>query len=118
MNIIIGGDGRTRVNFGNIGAQVQFMDTIKYFLRLNFFLGKIASTLDDVEKVQVEKLTLQFLNQQSYFSRTWKMLNDQQKRKVLDIIVSGKGVVPYEKINSIDSINIKPENGRFLSKDE
>ena len=46
------------------------------------------------------------------------MLNDQQKRKVLDIIVSGKGVVPYEKINSIDSINIKPENGRFLSKDE
>ena len=42
------------------------------------------------------------------------MLNDQQKRKVLDIIVSGKGVIPYEKVNSIDSLNIKPENGIFF----
>ena len=46
------------------------------------------------------------------------MLNDQQKIKVLDIIVSGKGVIPYEKINSIDSLNIKPENGILFSKDE
>ena len=46
------------------------------------------------------------------------MLNDQQKRKILDIIVSGKGVIPFEKNNSIDSVNIKPENGIFCSKDE
>ena len=46
------------------------------------------------------------------------MLNDQQRRKVLDLIVGGKGVIPYEKINSIDSLNIKPENGIFFSKDE
>ena len=46
------------------------------------------------------------------------MFNDQQKRNVLDIIVSGKGVIPYENINSINSLNIKPENGIFFSKDE
>ena len=46
------------------------------------------------------------------------MLNNQQKTKVLDIIVSGKGVFPYEKINSIDNLNTKPENGIFFSKDE
>ena len=46
------------------------------------------------------------------------MLNDQQKRKVLDIIVSGKGIIPYEKNNFIDSLNIKPKNGIFFSKDE
>ena len=46
------------------------------------------------------------------------MLNDQQKRKVLDIIVSWKGVIPYRKTNSIDSSNIKPENEIFVSKDE
>ena len=86
---------------------------MKYFL---ISLGELAGTLDDVEKVRVEKLTLQLLNQHSYFSRTWKMLNDQQKRKVLDIFVSGKGVIPYEKINSIDSLNIKPENEIFFSK--
>ena len=46
------------------------------------------------------------------------MLNDHQKRKVSDIIVSGKVVIPYEKINSIDSLNTKPKNGIFFSKDE
>ena len=46
------------------------------------------------------------------------MLNDQQNRKVLDMIVRGKGVIPYEKISSIDSLNIKPENGILFSKDE
>ena len=46
------------------------------------------------------------------------MLNDQQMRKVLDIIISGEGVVPYEKISYIDSLNIKAENGILFSKDE
>ena len=82
---------------------------MKYFLTS---LGQLASTLDEVEKAQVETLTLQFLNQHSYFSRTWIMLNKSQKRKLLVIIVSGKGVIPYEKIISIDSLNSKPENGK------
>ena len=43
------------------------------------------------------------------------MLNDQQKRKVLDIIVSGKGLIPHEKINFIGSLSMKPENGVFFS---
>ena len=77
-------------------------------------LGQLASTLGKFEKAQVEKLTLQFLNQHSYFSRTWRMLNQPQKRKILDIIVSRKDVILYEKINSIDSLNIKPENGIFF----
>ena len=46
------------------------------------------------------------------------MLNDQQKRKVLDIVVSGKGVIPQEKINFIGSLSMKPENGAFFSKDD
>ena len=111
----ISGSELTNIKFADIGSQVKFIDTMKYFLTS---LGKLASTLEDVEKAQVQKLTLRFLNQHSCYSRTWKMLNDQQKRKVLDIIVSGKGVIPYEKINSIDSLNIKPENGIFFSKDE
>ena len=36
------------------------------------------------------------------------------KRAVLDIIVSGKGVITYEKINSINILNLKPENGIFF----
>ena len=33
-------------------------------------LGKLASTLDDVEKTRVKKLTLQFCNEHSSFSGT------------------------------------------------
>ena len=62
-----GGTGLTNVNLKSVGAQVKFINTMKYFLTS---LGQLASTLDEIEKMQVEKLTFQFLNQHSYFSRT------------------------------------------------
>ena len=58
-HINIDRDGLTSVNFANIRSQVKFIDTMKYFL---VRLGKLASTLDDVEKNRVEKQTLYFLN--------------------------------------------------------
>ena len=36
-------------------------------------LGKLASTLTDIEKNGVEVLTKQFLMQHRYFSKTWLM---------------------------------------------
>ena len=44
------------------------------------------------------------------------LLNFREKRKVLDIIVSGKGVILYEKIVLIDSLNSKPENAFFSQR--
>ena len=55
------------VNFENIRSQIELTDRIKYFLTN---LGKLASTLDDVEKTRVKKLTLQFCNEHSSFSGT------------------------------------------------
>ena len=69
---------------------MKFIDTMKYYLTS---LGKLASTIDEIEKTNVEKLVIQFLNQHSYFSRIWKMFNSTKQKKVLDIIVSGKGVI-------------------------
>ena len=86
---------------------------MKYFLTS---LGQLAGTLDEIEKMRVGKLILQFLNQHSYFTRTWKMLSDSQNRQVLNIIINGKGVIPYEKINSIDSLSLKRENGIFFKR--
>ena len=65
---------------------------MKYYL---LSLGSRDSTLGDVEKMRVKKLTLQFLNQHDFFLRIWPLLDFSQKRKVLDIIVSGKRVIPY-----------------------
>ena len=109
-DINIGGGGLGNINFASLGSQLKFIDTMKYYLSS---LGSLPSTLNDVEKMHVEKLTLQFLNQHDYFSQTRPLLDFSQKRKVLDSIVRGKGVIPYEKIVSIDSLNIKPENGIF-----
>ena len=110
-DVNIGGTGLVNINFASISTQVIFIDTMKCFLNS---LGQIARTLDEVEKAQVEKLILQFLNRHSYFLQTWRILNELQKRQVLNIIVSAKGVIPYEKINSIDSLSLKPENGVFI----
>ena len=109
-DINIGGGGLGNINFASLGSQLKFIDTMKYYLSS---LGSLPSTLNDVEKMHVKKLTLQFLNQRDYFSQTRPLLDFSQKRKVLDSIVRGKGVIPYEKIVSIDSLRIKPENGIF-----
>ena len=88
---------------------------MKYFLTS---LGQLASTMDEIEKTKVEKLTLQFLNHYEYFWQTWQLLSESEKKQVLDIIASGKGVIPYEKIKSIHCLNLRPENGVFFSMDE
>lgn len=77
-------------------------------------LGKFASIIDEIEKKNVEKLVIQFLNQHGYFSRISKILNPTKQKKVIDIIVCGKGVIPCKKINSIESLNIKQEKRFFL----
>ena len=111
-DINIGGTGLTNINFASIG-QVKFIDTMKYFLSS---LGKLAETLDPTEKEHVEKRTVQFLRTHDYFSKVWRELSLNQKSRVLEIIVSGKGVIPYEKFYSIDSLQITPEDGIFFRK--
>ena len=68
--------GLTNINFASIGPQVKFIGMMKYFLTS---LGQLAGTLNEIEKMRVEKLTVQFFNQHSYFSRMRKMLSDLQK---------------------------------------
>ena len=45
---------------------------MKYYL---LSLGSLASTpFDEVEKMHLKKLTLQFLNQLDYFLQIWQLL--------------------------------------------
>ena len=112
-DINIGGTGLTNINFGSI-SEMKLIDTMKYFLTS---LGKLATTLDPTEKKRVEKLTIQFLTTHDYFSTVWGDLTQEQKNLVLEIIINGKGVIPYEKIEPIDSLRITPEDGIFLVED-
>ena len=85
----IGGSGLTNINFASFGSQVKFIDTMKYYLSS---LGSPDSTLDDLEKMCVQKLAFQFLNQHHYFSQIWSLFDFTQKRKVLGVTL---GVIPY-----------------------
>ena len=82
-------------------------------------LSQLSETATDEEKYKIQKLTIQFLTTHDYFSVVWEKLTYEQRKKVVEIISSGKGVIPYEKIETINSLStVKPENGIFFSKDE
>ena len=55
-NINIGGSGLTTRNFASIG-DVKLIDMMKYFLTS---LGRLAATLDPIERERVEKLKYNF----------------------------------------------------------
>ena len=82
-------------------------------------LLELSETATDEGKYKIQKLTIQFLTTHDYFSVVWEKLTYEQRKKVVEIISSGKGVIPNEKIETINSLStVKPENGIFFSKDE
>ena len=113
-DINIGGMGPTNISFSSID-QLKLMDSMKSF---QTSLGKLAETLSADEKRTIQKLTVQFLTTHSYFPKVWKELSSNQKSKVIKIFIGGKGIIPYEKIELINSLQITPVDGIFFSKDE
>ena len=114
-DINIGGKNLTDINYASID-NFKFIDTMKYY---QTSLAQLSQTLSDEEKENVKKLTVQFLTTHDYFSSVWVNLTSNQKNRVIEIIASGKVVIPYEKIETIESLSfVKPEDGIFFSKDE
>ena len=111
-DIHIGGKNLTDLNYASID-KFKFIDTMKYY---QSSLGKLSETLTEKEKDNITKLTVQFLVNHDYFLYVWDQMSLDQKNKVVEIIVSGKAVIPYEKIERIDSLSIKPEDGIFFQK--
>ena len=113
-DINIGGNNMVDINYAQID-NFKFIDSIKYY---QTSLGKLSETMSDEEKSRVAKLTEQFIATHSYFSGVWNEMHFSQRKKIIDIVVSGKGIIPYEKIETIKSLSLKPENGIFFTKDE
>ena len=111
-NINMGGTNLTNINYSTIG-NIKFIDTMKYYLTS---LGKLASTMTEKEKTNAKLLVKQFLMQYQFLSKTWFTLSESQKTELIKIIVSGKGVIPYEKIDSINILQKRPKNGIFFQK--
>ena len=110
----IGGNNMVDINYAQID-NFKFIDSLKYY---QTSLAKLSETMSFEEKTGVGKLVHQFLATHSYFSTIWNEMHFVEKKKIIDIVVSGKGIIPYEKIQTIDSLSVKPEDGVFFTKDE
>ena len=60
----------------------------------------------------------QFFNQHYYFSTVWPYLTQKLQEKVLDIVTSGKGIMPYELIVGMKSLLLTPDDEQFWNKTE
>ena len=111
----IGGTNLTHVNYGIIDNEIKLIDSLKYYQKS---LADLSSTLTQEEKRAAEKVTKQFFNQHYYFSTVWTYLPPKLQEKVLDIVTSGKGIIPYELIVDMQSLLLTPDNEQFWNKTE
>ena len=102
----IGGNNLTQANYGNLKSEVKLTDSLKFYQRS---LGKLSFTLTNTEKNTVKKLTENFLKQRYYFCTIWPYLNIQKKYKILEIISTGKEIIPYELIVDMKCFFITPD---------
>ena len=102
----------TQVNFSNIIGEIKFIDSLKYHQKS---LEKLAP-LSIEEKISARELTEQFFNQHHYYSKVWPYLNSK-KKKIMDIVSDGKGVIPFELNINMESFFLIPEN-EFWEKNE
>ena len=84
---------------------------MKYYLTSP---GKLPSTMTEKEKNNAKLLVKQFLMQHHFFSKMRLTLSQSQKTELIKIIVSGKGVIPYEKIDSINVCKNDPKMEFFF----
>ena len=57
-NIVIGSSNLTNVQYANIGTQVKFIDTIKYYQQS---LASLAANVDDTDKQNIRKSCQKFI---------------------------------------------------------
>ena len=74
---------------------------------------KLASTITANVKTSVKNLTRKFLYLHNCFRKVWFKLDTFTSEKLLELIASGKGMIPYKKITDFNSLKSKPENGVF-----
>ena len=92
-DVVIRGKNPTDINFGHIGNQVQFIDTIKYSQQS---LAALAGSLTSSEKAEISKACENYLLNDPKLSKKFLFLTKTEKEWVLDYLSSRKGTIPYE----------------------
>ena len=54
--------------------------------------------------------------QYDYFNIVWKTLTEKIQEKILNIVEDSKGIIPYEKITSFNSLDSAHEKKFFFQR--
>ena len=98
-----------------IDNEIKLINSLKYYQKS---LADLSSTRTPEEKRAAEKVKKQFFNQHYYFSTVWPYLTLKLQEKILDIVTSGKGIIPYELIVDMQSLLLTPDDEQFWNKTE
>ena len=99
------------MNFANIGNQVMFLDTIKYFQQS---LGTLASNLTDSEKFAIRRECKKFIRKDENLSKKFNLCTKEDQEWVLAYLLTRKVTVPYKMITEYDSLDTSSEDGNFF----
>ena len=107
----IGGKNLTNINFTNIGNQVTFIDTIKYFQQS---LGMLASDLTDNEKFAIRTECEKFIKKDENLSKKFNSCLKEDQEWILDYLSTGQRTIPYQMKTRHNSLDITPDDGIFF----
>ena len=100
----------TNVQYANIGNEVKFIDTIKYYQQS---LSSLAKSASEIEKKNIRASCLKFTKKIKIYFVLFNSLPDNDKYWILDYLCGGKEVIPYEKIKTHQDLESVPENDFF-----
>ena len=102
----MGGKGIRNLSYANIGDQVKFIDTIKFYQEP---LHASAASMEPTEQRRnIKRSIFVFLETHPRFSFKFWTLTFDNKKWVIDYLSDGKGVVPYEMIKQWEDLNTAP----------
>ena len=113
-NLSTGGSNLTQINYANISEQIKFIDTMKYYQQS---LTKLAESMTDQVNEKIKSESKKLIKKHYYFGLIFKNLLKDNQDWILAYRSEGKGVIPYEIMNSFESLNITP-TGDFFTIDD
>ena len=69
----------------------------------------------ETEKANIRRACKKFIEENPTYSPVFFSLSDENKNWILDYLCGGKRVIPYEKIKTLEDLDVVPE-GEFFSK--
>ena len=110
----MGGKGIRNMSYASILDQVKFIDTIKFYQEP---LHTLAASMEPTEYANIQRSITKFLEMPPKFRFKYASLSVEDKKWLVDYLLGGKGVVPYEMIKQWEDLNIVPNsNEKFFAK--